>query len=70
MTRPKFAPKHAAPTPAMIKAARLAAGLSMPAAAKLCEVSTASWETWEYGRGKMPAPIWKLFNLLTQKDAN
>lgn len=64
--RPQFKPRHPPAAPEAIKAARQAAGLSMSAAAKLIQVSAASWESWEGGRNRMPAPCWTLFNLLTK----
>lgn len=64
MPRPQFKPKHPPAAPEAIKSARLAAGLSMPEAARLVQVSAASWEDWEAGRHRMPAPVWRLFELL------
>lgn len=64
MPRPQFAPRHPPATPEEIKALRQAAGLSMPQAAKLIQVSAASWEAWEADRHRMPAPCWTLFKIL------
>lgn len=65
MPRPQFKPKHPRAEPDEIRTRRLAASLSMAQAATLCQVSAGSWEDWEYGRHPMPAPVWKLFRLLT-----
>jgi DNA-binding transcriptional regulator YiaG len=62
MPRPQFEPRHPPATPQQIKAKR--GDLSMPAAAKICSVNVASWEAWEAGRYRMPAPVWRLFNIL------
>lgn len=64
MTRPQFAPRYPPPDPAMIQAKRRAASLSVSEAAQICEVSPGSWQKWEEGKTRMPAPVWKLFNLL------
>lgn len=64
MPRPQFKPRHPPATPEAIKALRLAAGLSMPHLAKLLQVSVASYEGWEYGRNRLPAPIFKLLRIL------
>ena len=62
--RPQFKPRHPPATPEEIKALRLAAGLSMAHLAKLLQVSVASYEGWEYGRNRMPAPIFKLLRII------
>jgi len=67
---PQFAPRYPPPSPDAIKAARDQAKLSMPQAAELCEVSAMSWEGWEAGKNRMPAPVWKLFNLLTKDQSD
>lgn len=64
MPRPQFKPRHAPATPEEIKALRLAAGLSMPHLAKLLQVSVASYENWEQGRYRLPAPIFKLLKII------
>lgn len=67
MTSPQFAPKRPRLAPDTIISARINAGLSQQQAAILCEVHPDSWASWEAGTNKMPAPVWKLFNLLTTK---
>ena len=67
MARPNFTPRYPPPDPVAIKAARVAAGLSMVEAAALVQVSASSWESWEYSRARMPAPVWTLFQLLTKE---
>lgn len=52
------------PTPDMIRAARLAAGLTQTEAAALVHRSrAASWSEWERGAVPMPAAEWDLFGL-------
>ena len=51
------------PTPAQIRAARTAAGLSQRQAAEVVMSATRSWEDWEAGRRNMPAAKWALFAL-------
>lgn len=56
------------PTPAAIKAARLAAGLIQLQAANL--VGAASFQTWNYwesGKRSIPADSWALFLLATDQ---
>lgn len=53
------------PDASEIRALRLSCGWSMREASQQCEVSTSSWEAWEYGRNKMPASIWKLFRIIS-----
>jgi DNA-binding transcriptional regulator YiaG len=65
MARPQFKPKHPPATPEEIKTVRAASGLSCHEAAKLVQVSAASFEDWEQGRYRMPAPVWRLFKILT-----
>jgi len=67
MTSPQFTPKRPLITPDIIKAARLAAKLSQAEAARLCEVHPDSWASWEAGTHKIPAPVWRLFGILTTK---
>jgi putative transcriptional regulator len=52
-------------TPAEIKTARIAAGLTQQQAAELVCVHLRSWQKWEGGERQMPASAWKLFGLLT-----
>lgn len=55
------------PTPAEIRAARLAAGLTQAEAAKLVHAASyRTWQEWESGRRKMPAAKWELWKMLTK----
>lgn len=63
MPRPNFKAKNPPPTPEEIKNLRGVLGLSMPKAAELLQVSAASWETWESGRHRMPAPVFTLLKI-------
>lgn len=52
------------PTPAEIKAARLAAGLTQREAAALVHRNDyRRWSEWENGHVQMPPAEWELFNL-------
>ena len=51
------------PTPAEIRAARQAAGLTQAAAAALVQAGLRSWSHWENGDRRMPAATWELFRL-------
>ena len=53
------------PTPTQIKQARQQAGLTQQAASDLLSVSIKTVQSWEGGWRNMPAPMWRLFNLLT-----
>ena len=54
------------PTPAEIRAAREAAGLTQTSAAQLIHCSRSSWAEWEGGVSKMHLAFWELFQLKTQ----
>ncbi len=47
--------------PADIKAARMSLGLTQPKAAALVDVALRTWQSWEYGKRAMPAPMWRLW---------
>lgn len=49
------------PPPAEIKAARVLAGISQAAAAKLIYKTTRAWELWEAGTRRMDPAFWDLF---------
>ena len=56
------------PTPADIKAARLAAGLTQPDAAALVHAAAKTWKNWESEGGearKIPLAAWELFLIKT-----
>ena len=55
------------PTPAEIRAAREAAGLTQTAAAQLIHCSRSSWAEWEGGVSKMHPAFWELFRLKTAR---
>lgn len=50
------------PTPAEIRAAREAAGLSQTSAAALIHCTLRGWQGWEDGSRKMHPAFWDLFN--------
>lgn len=51
------------PSPAEIKAAREAAGLSTKEAAKLLHRTPRSWQLFESGDRKMEPALWELFSI-------
>lgn len=51
------------PTPADIKAARQAAGLTQTQAAELVHTKLRAWQQWEAGDRAMHAAFWELFRL-------
>ena len=53
------------PTPAEIRQAREAAGLSQTAAASLIASTLRTWQDWEAGKARMHAGLWELFRLKT-----
>jgi DNA (cytosine-5)-methyltransferase 1 len=53
------------PTPAEIRAARQAAGLTQAAAATLIHAARRAWQEWEGGRRRMPPAKWELFRQKT-----
>jgi len=58
------------PTPAQIRAAREAAGLTQAEASNLVHVTCRAWQMWEIGDQTMHPGFWELFNLkvLMQKN--
>jgi DNA-binding transcriptional regulator YiaG len=55
------------PTPETIRAARMAAGLSQTAAARLVSATLRSWQQWEAGDNRMHPGLFELFQLKTKK---
>jgi len=53
------------PTPAAIRAAREAAGLTQAQAAFRVHVDARSWRKWENGERAMHNAFWELFQLKT-----
>lgn len=52
-------------TPADIREARLAAGLTLKAAAALVHVDIRTWQRWEAGEREMSPAHWELFQIKT-----
>lgn len=57
------------PPPADIKAARIRAGISQAAAAKLVYKTTRAWELWEGGARRMDPAFWELFLIRISENA-
>ncbi|MBA9846761.1 XRE family transcriptional regulator [Ralstonia pickettii] len=57
------------PPPAEIKAARLRAGISQAAAARLVYKTTRAWELWEGGLRRMDPAFWELFLIRISEHA-
>lgn len=55
------------PTPAAVKAARLAAGLTQEQAGATIGRARRAWQDWELGNRRMPAGLFELFNLKQQR---
>lgn len=53
----------APPKPAEIRAARVAAGLSVTDAAALVHTYDRRWRHWECGKHRMEAAVWELFQI-------
>lgn len=51
------------PSPAEIKEARVAAGLTQTQAAALVGVQPRAWRYWEVGGRKMSGAVWELFQI-------
>lgn len=56
------------PTPAAIKAAREAAGLTQTAAAVLVYSTCRAWQKWESGEARMHPGMYELFLIKTGKS--
>ena len=55
------------PSPATIRAARKAAGMTQEQAANVIGATRRAWQEWEAGRRNMPGAKWELFLLKTQR---
>ncbi len=55
------------PAPAEIRAARLEAGLTQAAAARMCFASIRAWIKWERGEHPMPRVSWTLYRLMARQ---
>lgn len=55
------------PSPAEIRAAREAAGLSQTEAAATIHHGLRAWQEWEAGNRKMHPSAWELFQIKTKK---
>ena len=51
------------PTPSDLKSSRITAGLTQTEAGTLVGAALRTWQSWEAGDRKMPAPKWELFCL-------
>jgi len=58
------------PTPAAVKAARLAAGLTQEQAGATIGSARRTWQDWELGNRRMPAGMFELFNLKQQRKTD
>ncbi|CAJ4368781.1 XRE family transcriptional regulator [Burkholderia pseudomallei] len=56
----------APPTPAQVRAAREAAGLTQGAAGAVVHVDLRSWQRWESGERTMHLAYWELFLIKTR----
>ena len=56
-------PDVTTPTPAAIRTAREAAGLSQTAAGALVHTTCRTWQQWEAGDRRMHPAFWELFVL-------
>ena len=54
------------PSPAEVRAAREAAGLSQTAAAALIYCTLRGWQEWEAGNRRMHPALWELFRIKTR----
>lgn len=54
---------HDSPAPAIIKAAREAAGLTQTAAAALIYCTLRGWQEWEAGNRRMHPAFWELWRM-------
>lgn len=51
------------PSPAEVRAAREASGLSQSAAAELIHSTLRTWQDWEAGKARMHPGLWELFRI-------
>jgi DNA-binding transcriptional regulator YiaG len=59
---------NSTPTPAEVRAARDAAGLTQREAADVVYASYRAWEDWEYGKRRCHPAMLRLFRLLTGQE--
>jgi putative transcriptional regulator len=64
-----MAPETMTPTPADVRAARLAAALTQSAAAAVVHASLRAWQQWEAGDRAMHPGLWELFQIKTPSAA-
>lgn len=55
--------RPASPSPADIRAARAAAGLTQTEAARVIHSTLRAWQEWEAGNRQMHPGLWELFRL-------
>lgn len=55
------------PTPAEIRAARVAAGLTQTEAGAVIYCAMRTWQDWELGNRRMHPAFWELWKMKTQK---
>lgn len=55
------------PSAAEIREARHAVGHSQQSAANLVHVQLRTWQLWEAGTTNMPAGLWELYGIKTQR---
>jgi DNA-binding transcriptional regulator YiaG len=66
--RDKFIPKLPTPSGDEVKALRIGLKLNRRQFADMLQVSVSSIEAWEYSRTGIPAPVWKLANILKDQS--
>lgn len=57
------------PTPAQIRAARVAAGLTQTEAAALIYATLRTWQDWEAGKRRMHPAFWELWRAKSSRLA-
>ena len=58
--------KSVSPSPAEVRAARVASGLTQTAAAALLHTTCRTWQQWEAGDRAMHPAFWELFGIKAQ----
>lgn len=58
------------PSPADIRAARKAAGMTQPVAGALLHSSSRAWQQWEAGDRRMHPALWELFTMKLERLAS
>ncbi len=59
--------KHSSPSPAAVRDARIAAGLTQTEAAQTVQASLRGWQQWEAGDRSMAPGLFELFMLKTRQ---